>query len=294
MTEENANAMQLGATPTASGRRYWESVARGGVRAGRDALWRQHSDAVNSALVEQWAPPKSLGTVLKTDAFDEAVSAGLDEALSSRAAHVVYADVSLEILRSARSRLGPLTVVCCDVRQLPFAPGSIDAVVSNSTLDHFRNVDEISTSLRELCRVLRRDGRLLLTLDNLANPIITLRQILPQALLRRTGLVPYFVGATLGPSRLRRCLTENGFQMESMGAILHCPRVLAVVLSRQLQRYGSARAQRRFLAGVEWFERLQRWPTKYLSGYFLAVSAVRSPSAGPASQFPASGTGSSS
>lgn len=274
----------------AEGRRHWDRVAEGWTTTGRDALWRQHSDAVNRALVEAWAPPGGFGTLLKTDTFDEAASTGLDDLLSARASRVVYTDLSFKILRSARSTHQSLMTVCCDVRQLPFASGSIDAVVSNSTLDHFPTTGEITTSFRELSRVLCHDGRLLLTLDNPANPVIGLRQILPQKLLRKTGLVPYYVGATLGPFRLKRCLTENGFRIRRLSATLHCPRVLAVLVSRFLQRHGSPHAQRRFLAGLLGFERFEHWPTKYLSGYFLTVSAIKSPHACPASHARASDT----
>mgnify|MGYP006138370175 CR=1 FL=1 len=37
----------------------------------------------------------------------------------------------------------------------------------------------------------------------LINPVVRLRNALPFGLLRRTGLVPYYVGATCGPRRLR-------------------------------------------------------------------------------------------
>ena len=87
---------------------------------------------------------------------------------------------------------------------------------------------------------------------------------------------------------------EAGFQVRRMGAVLHCPRVLAIVVSRVVQRCASSVPQREFLALLEGFERLQRWPTKYLSGYYVTVSAVRSRRASRATPAPASDTESSS
>ena len=82
-----------------------------------------------------------------------------------------------------------------------------------STLDHFRSHSEIVTSLRELLRVLRPGGQLLLTLDNPANPLVGLRNALPFGLLHRLRIVPYYVGATCGPRGLRRLLPQVGFEV---------------------------------------------------------------------------------
>jgi SAM-dependent methyltransferase len=274
--------------------RYWDSIADAWASSGRDTLWRDHSDAVNRNIVDGWMPTDRMNIMLKTDAFDEAVSDGLSKVLESRARTVVSMDGSLRVLGLARKTHGSILAVCCDVRQLPFATGSIDSVVSNSTLDHFPHTDHIAISLRELHRVLREGGPMMLTLDNPINPLIGLRQILPNNLLLKIGLVPYFVGATLGPSRLKRYLLETGFGIRRMGAILHCPRVLAVVVSRFVQRRGSARSQRRFLGFLNGFERLQRWPTRYLTGHYIAVNAAKSPHASPASPVRASGNRDSS
>ncbi len=62
---------------------------------------------------------------------------------------------------------------------LPFPDGAFDRVFSNSTLDHFDSRDDIREALRELARVLHPEGELLLTLDNLANPVVRLRNALP-------------------------------------------------------------------------------------------------------------------
>ena len=63
-----------------------------------------------------------------------------------------------------------LETACAEVRHLPFRDGEFDAVVSSSTLDHLDTVDEIAVALRELRRILRPGGELVVTLDNPANP----------------------------------------------------------------------------------------------------------------------------
>jgi SAM-dependent methyltransferase len=254
---------------------YWDHIAHEWKRAQSDLLWREHSDAVNVALLSRWLSEKPVGRLLKTDLFDEAVSEGLVPFLRLRANTVVGMDVSLMALRMARSRLGSGPEVCADVRFLPFADESFDAVVSNSTLDHFRSLGEMAVSLRELHRVLRTGGQLLLTIDNLANPAIGLRNVLPFKVLHQLGLVPYYVGVTCGPRRLRRMLEESGLEILEMTAVLHCPRLFAVWLTRVLQSCATQSTQQWFVRWLMRCERLEGWPTRFLTGNFIAVRCVK-------------------
>lgn len=258
-----------------TGRAHWEAVAAEWADNHPEALWRLHSDAVNARLVARWLPEGSGGTLLKTDLFDEAVSGGLGEALRGRAGRIVGADVSQGTAREAARRAPIVRAVRADVRRLPLADGSVDTILSNSTLDHFDRRDEFERGVAELFRVLRPGGRLLLTLDNRANPVVAVRNALPFPLLNRLGLLPYYVGWTCGPGALRRHLTAAGFEVQEMDAILHCPRLLAIKISTVLARRAGARAQRRFLDRLLDFERLARWPTRFLTGYYIAVRATR-------------------
>ncbi|HYC21456.1 MAG TPA: methyltransferase domain-containing protein, partial [Candidatus Bathyarchaeia archaeon] len=241
---------------------------------GLGVLWRTHSDAVNAAWLEQRLQP-SAGRLLKTDTFDEALTAGLFPLLSANAGTVVGMDLSAPTVRAACARHARLRGTCADVRALPFASGSFDGAVSNSTLDHFTAKADIAVSLAELHRVLRPGGRLLLTLDNLANPVVRLRNLLPYRLLYSLGLVPYFVGATCAPRELERLVRQAGFEVLEIGAILHCPRVLAVATARLLERRGSTELERSFLSVLMKMERLAGRHTRFLSGHFVTVVAVK-------------------
>ena len=147
--------------------------------------------------------------MLKTDLFDEATADGLVGLLLARAERVVGIDVAPSIVQAAGVRNPGLEAAVADVQELPFADGSIDVVVSNSTLDHFASLAEIDRALLELARVLPPGGLLIVTLDNDANPVIWLRNRLPRALLQRSGLVPYPVGRTLSPSGLREAVERT-------------------------------------------------------------------------------------
>jgi SAM-dependent methyltransferase len=262
-------------TELAEKARYWDRVAKERKTALPQTLWRTHSDAVHAALFSAWLPPRRVPRVLKTDLFDEGMGAGLYDMLTSRAQSFVGTDISVHVARAARSNHGGLSAAGADVRDLPFADGAFDVIVSNSTLDHFDSKDEIVASLRELRRVLRTGGELLLTLDNLLNPIIALRNVLPFRLLNRLGLLPYQVGATFGPHRLQRVLRQSGFEVREVAAVLHCPRVLAVALARLLEGRAGSTTRARFLAALLAFEVLARWPGRFLTGHFVAVRAVK-------------------
>jgi len=254
---------------------YWREAATEWRQTSRQRTWRIHSDCVNARLVGRWLPPMRLGRLLKTDAFDEAVSAGLVPQLAERAATVIAIDISSKTLAAAALQYRDLAVVAADVRRLPFVDGSLDAVVSISSLDHFQTLDELAASLRELHRVLHPGGQLILTLDNLMNPLVALRSVLPFSWMNRLGIVPFRIGRTAGPRRLQGLLEKSGFTVEEMGAVLHVPRVFAVALANFTDRLGSETIRRGFLGVLLGFERLARWPTCYLTGYFVAVRARR-------------------
>jgi SAM-dependent methyltransferase len=245
---------------------------------GRDRLWRVHSDAVNRALFDRWLYALHVPCLLKTDLFDEAVGEGLDALLLDRADKVIGIDVSTLTLAASRANGTKRHTLGGDVRALPFASESFDVIVSNSTLDHFRTRGEFLASLYELHRVLRMNGQLLLTLDNPINPAVLLRNLLPFRLLNRLRLLPYYVGVTCGPRKLRRILARMGFEVVETSAIMHCPRALAVAVAQRVSQRADS-AQARLLRILMSFEVLGRWPTRYVTGYFHAVRALKK--AGP-------------
>lgn len=254
---------------------YWDSIVRQWSETRGHSLWRRHADAVNRDLIARWLPKSGIAHVLKTDLFDEAVGEGLYPLLSTRAARVSAIDLSPACRDSAHARYPELEPVAADVLDLPFPDNTFDAVVSCSTLDHFESHGQILSALKELHRTLRPGGHLLLTMDNPVNPAVRLRNALPREPLIRLGVVPYYVGITWGPRRLRNRLREVGMEVLETTAIMHCPRILAVVGGGRLDRRSSERARERYLRILNAFERLERLPTRGLTGYFVAIKAVK-------------------
>jgi SAM-dependent methyltransferase len=205
---------------------YWDGIA-----ADHDALpagWRRHARREHLRLIADWARPAGLW--LKTDLFEERSA---DRALlpSLDTASWVGVDLSTEVAGQARSLIGSRSVVA-DIRSLPFASGTFDGVLSTSTLDHFATTASIDRSLRELRRVLRPDGRLVLTLDNPRNPLIRLRNAMPPEWARRTGLAPFAVGCTLDEADGRAALRSAGFEVDATAHLLHAPHVVGTRAAR--------------------------------------------------------------
>ena len=253
---------------------YWDGVADAWGQ-GRDRLWRAHSDALNVALCRRWLSDRTARRLLKTDLFDEAAGIGLWPHLTALAHRVDAIDVSHSVARRAHAQQR-LPAVTADVRHLPFSDGAFDTIVSNSTLDHFDDTAAIADGLRELHRVLEARGRLLLTLDNGANPAVALRNALPQRWLSSIGLVPYRMGHTLRPLAAADLLTKLGFSVLERTAIMHSPRVMMVPLARLWDRISDgSNGTNRYLRAIERFEIAERWPTRFLTGHFVALLAIK-------------------
>jgi len=238
-------------------------------------LLRSISDILNNRLFDAWLPTETVNCLLKTDLFDESLTDGLYPLLSKHANSVVGIDTSEAVINSAKQRHPQLDAVISDVRHLPFAAETFDVIISNSTLDHFRTSDDIIVSLTELKRVLRKDGHLLITLDNYTNPTVFLRNRLPFEWLNRWGIVPYYVGATFGARRLRQTIETLDLTVVEVTSFWHFPRIFLVAMASIVDKYFSDVFKQKFINSVLAFECLSKLSTKHLTGQFVAVKAIK-------------------
>ena len=263
-----------------SGDGHWEQVGRDWLSRQPDRLWREFTDRLQLSLLDRWlaAPPVRddgrAPAALKTDLFDEVAGRGVGHRFLGQGYRTTGIDLSPTIARVAAARNPGLAALNADVRELPFANDSFDVVFSGSTLDHFALPADIARSIGEIARVLRPSGRLVLTMDNPRNPLVRLRNGPLLGALRRSGIVPYDVGATLDSDALADVVRSRGLRVLEVTSILHCPRVLAVALARIVNRRDDV-AREWFLESARRFERLERYPTRFVTGSFGAVLAAR-------------------
>lgn len=262
--------------------KHWNQVANGWfLRSYTNVLLAEHKRKTYLGLVARWADVTNSQRILKTDLFAEAF--GPEQFLFDIAqanSNIVGIDISSEIVVRAKSQANQHGVdasryVCGDVRHLPFRSNSIDLVISDSTLDHFPSETDIVTALKELRRVLKADGTLILTIDNKSNltypPYIIIR------LWMKLGLAPYFIGKTLSPTKLRHTLEDIGLSVEESTAIFHYPHPDGLVrwLEYTLRKLGKGKFDNAVRKGLAYLDRLEGKRSQYLTGRYIAVKAVK-------------------
>ena len=250
----------------------WERVADGGPPS-----WYLDPEVANQkrrehlALIRRWTPLHDARSILKTDLFEEAY--GNDHLLFDLEpcfAQAFGIDIASSTVARARSRSADprFSFAVSDVRNLAFRTGAFDLVVSNSTLDHFDDAEELRSSIAELGRVLRPGGVLIVTLDNPRNPLYP---ILRWA--ANHGWAPFTLGHTFNVDELNASLHECGLEVTANDYLIHNPRVIStaifVALRRILGRYASLPI-RVFLGG---FALLGRLPTRGYTACFIAACA---------------------
>lgn len=262
--------------------RYWDKVARGwSARGYRNELLAEHKRRTYLGLIARWADVAQSQNILKTDLFAEA--SGDEEFLFDIApenSNIVGVDISRELVarakRNAQGRgVDGSRYLCGDVKQLPLRDGSMELIISDSTLDHFPSEADIVAALRELARVVKAGGTLIVTLDNKSH--LTYPPYFVVRLWMRLGLTPYFVGRTLSIKKLRQALEEVGFDVADATAILHYPHPDKLVrwLESALRRLGRGRFDGMIRRGWAFLERLGKRRTRYLTGRYIAVKAVK-------------------
>lgn len=129
----------------------FDGVAKGYDRTnsvmtlGFDRRWRWLTRRVLDALPGERVLDLAAGTAVSTSEYTKS------------GAWCVAADFSLGMLRGGEHREVPK--VAADAFHLPFADGSFDAVTVSFGL---RNMDDTVAALREMCRVVRPGGRLVI------------------------------------------------------------------------------------------------------------------------------------
>lgn len=220
-------------------------------------------------LVRRWWVGSGPEYVLKTDLFEEAF--GEDRILPDLvppARFVCGIDGSYSTTRAASLRGLQGRVAVSDVRRMGLKPDTFHLVVSTSTLDHFTNREDFAAALREIHRLLRPGGLLILTLDNPLNPLYA-----PLRLLSRTRLTPFFLGYTPSIGTLTRTLGEVGFAVEQVDWLLHNPRLISTALFLCCRRALGQRADAPISFMIRGFALLAKLPTRRWTACFQAVAA---------------------
>lgn len=261
---------------------YWNRIAKGWRLQGySNKIIGEHKRNTYLNLLARWVNLTDTQIILKTDLFAEAFN--VEQFLFDIAkvnSNIIAFDVSKEIVALAkdtarRYKIDGSGYLCCDVRCIPLKDNSVDLIISDSTLDHFPREQDIIVALKELSRVLRIGGILILSIDNNRN--LTYPPYFIIRLWMWLKLSPYFIGRTVSLSKLSRILEETGLHVMESTAILHYPHPDGLVrwLERSLRRLSRNRLDTAIKNTLAYLERLEGFRTKYLTGRYIAVKAVK-------------------
>jgi len=251
-------------------REFWQDVGEhfpdlGGAastayyRANEERLVAGHLGRLNGARV------------LKTDLWDEARNTRILGWIAAQGARVYGIDISPPIAAAARSALGRSTLgaAIADVRALPFADASFDAIYSMGTVEHFAETQE---ALAEIRRVLKPGGRAIVGVPNRHDPF--LRPLLV-AFLDAFGWYGYGLEKSYSRRTLREMLTRAGFEVVHETGILFIPGWLRMADLAAHAWYRPLTHVTAPLVNVfAWID--ARVPRARRHGYLLATVATRS------------------
>lgn len=236
-----------------------------------DPLVAEQKKRAHADLLHSYIGGRSPRIFLKTDLFEEAH--GGDALLPSVAPDArlkLGVDISSLTVRAAKARHSDIAagLVAADVRHLPFRSGSVDLILSNSTLDHFQAPSQLFEALAELSRVLQPGGSLIVTLDNPWNPLYW-----PLRAMSRLRATPFSLGCTFSAPKLVQALKDCGLEVGRAGTLLHNPRILSTILFLGLRRCLNKRADAPVRKLLRFFAVGEMLPTRWLTGCFVSVCA---------------------
>jgi SAM-dependent methyltransferase len=220
-----SNVPASGSEPRRSAyRRFWAEVGATFPDLGGAASTRFYAENERRLLREHYPALDGL-TIFKTDLWDEARNTRILAWASEQGARAYGIDISPPTVRQARVAFGDAALRCAvaDVRDLPFADASFDAIYSMGTIEHF---DETERAVGEIARVLKPGGRAIVGVPNRHDPF--LRPLLARVL-QALGLYAYGYEKSYSRRGLREMLERAGFSVVAETAILFIPGWLRMI-----------------------------------------------------------------
>jgi SAM-dependent methyltransferase len=203
-------------------RDFWAEVGEQFPDLSGAASTRYYAQNEQRLFTEHFSPLEGR-SILKTDLWDEARNTRILVWARAHGARAFGVDISMPTVRLAASAFSSagldrgLAAAVGDVRDLPFADGSFDAIYSMGTIEHFA---ETERAIAEMARVLKPGGRAIVGVPNRHDPF--LRPLLA-TLLQAVGWYGYGYEKSYSRKVLRQMLVRAGLEVIDETAILFIP-----------------------------------------------------------------------
>ena len=258
------------------GAQYWDSIAEKMNSRYVKNPYFDHKRNEVLRLINRWGRNNQGATILKTDLYEEALEP--DHLLFSLARNnrkVWGIDISPQLARMTRQKALQrgvhLNLCVADVRRLAFTDDRFDLIISTSTLDHF---PEIDVALKELYRVLKPEGVIILTLHNATSLLVYLMYKLMKAFRK----YPFgYAEGTYSLWKIKQLMRSIGFRIEDSTAIIHVPPLLPTIINEIYRRGKGTIPAKICQKTIELSEAIGKSNTfvKYLTGYCIAVKGTK-------------------
>jgi ubiquinone/menaquinone biosynthesis C-methylase UbiE len=196
--------MALGYVPGSKSNRHWSTRIFGS---------RRFSRAIEFRIISRWLDPGS--RALDLGAGNGEFSAQL----ALRGYQVVAFDLDSRALQESRgTAVNGTTWVAGDATLLPFGDASFDFVLCNSAIEHF---PDDRAAIRELCRVMKPGGRLIITTDSLPKRASRWLRAIPMAWRREDLRANGRLSDTIASSHQRRHHVNRFYDEARLRSLLH-------------------------------------------------------------------------
>lgn len=257
---------------------YWDKLVKDTQTQDYDSLLAEHYRNAHLDLISSWVTLSSHQNILKTDLFAEAMcpSRSFMWEILRKSGRITGIDISPEICKKSKQNTGVFApgqssvYISCDIRALPFSTACFDLVISDSTLDHFKNKRDIQIALNEFSRVLKPGGTIIITMDNKTNltePLFRLWIIL--------GLAPFFIGKTYSMRELKTAAQKTGLEIAECNTLIHNPRFFTKLMVSVFRHVFPRKYDSWTKRSLKYFDSLSLQPTRYLTAQFIAIKATK-------------------
>jgi len=249
----------------------WDRIA-GSIGELRGAPSTEYYRRCEIALISRSLGDLAGKRVLKLDLWNEAFNTRILHWMAQQGAEAHGLDLSRVVVHRARRNTRdagqPARLLRADIRELPFATGSFDAVYTMGTIEH---IDEYLDAIGEVRRVLRPGGRAIIGVPHKWNVFLRPAMVW---LLDQCGKYAYAPEKSFSGPELRRSIESSGLVVRERTGILSIPGILRMAdLFLYKRRIPLYRLSPLLLWPFERLETRYRWPG--LFGYLVAMVAEK-------------------